>query len=139
MTFSFGRGSLRALEVLGLRESNTLILREIEKRADVGFAGIGFQALVILFVTFGLVVAGVEGADVVEESTARFPEFSCQGETDLEPVDVSGGDVGAGSLELLHEGFDPLCGVRAWCDVAGGVVRLPGLLRGLIALIQQIH
>ena len=58
-----------------VREFNSLLFGKIEEGGDVGASVVGFEAFVVFFVAFCRVIAGVEGADVVEISASCFSEF----------------------------------------------------------------
>ena len=59
-----------------------------------------------MFVGFCLVVVVVEAADAVEVVTAGFSEFFGEGEAEVTPVVVTGGDVGVGGFDAGGDGFD---------------------------------
>lgn len=52
-----------------------MLFGKIEEGGDVGASVVGFEAFVVFFVAFCRVIAGVEGADVVEVSASCFSEF----------------------------------------------------------------
>ena len=66
----------------------------------------GFEAAVVLFVCFKGVVVRVEAADAVVVVTAGFSEFFGEGEAEVSPVVVAGGDVGVIGFDSLGYGFD---------------------------------
>lgn len=64
------------------------------------------EAVVVLFVSFGLVVLRVEPAEAVEDGTARLSEVVGEGEAKGEPVFVSVGDVDSGILDAAGDDFN---------------------------------
>mgnify|MGYP006992646745 CR=1 FL=1 len=62
--------------------------------------------MVVLFVAFLSLIAGVEGADVVKVFSAGFSEFCGEGEAYFEPVVVAGGYAGAADLKLCYKCFE---------------------------------
>ena len=59
-----------------------------------------------MFVSFGMVVAIIEAAETVEVFSAIFAQGFDEGEADVEPVLVVGGDVDARGFDLLDKSFD---------------------------------
>lgn len=59
-----------------------------------------------MFVGFCLVVVRVEAADAVVVVTAGFSEFFGEGEAEVAPVVVAGGDVKASGFDALGYDFD---------------------------------
>ena len=82
----------------------------------------GVEAAVVLFVGFCLVVVRVEAADAVVVVTAGFSEFFGEGEAEVTPVVVAGGDVKASGFNALGDGFDVVgCPIWVGDDVRGEI------------------
>ena len=81
------------------------------------------QALVVLAVTFGLVVAGVEAAETVVIVPATLSVFFREGKSQFDPIPVIGCDVDAGGfnplrdlLDIIRRGDAGLLRLsRTWC------------------------
>ena len=89
----------------------------------------GFETGVVLFVGLLGRVAGIEAADAVEEVPAGFSKGLADGEADLKPLFVGGGDIHLLLLDTANDGLDVGVGVGA---VYGGFAfRLAGPLLGI--------
>ena len=66
----------------------------------------GFEAAVVLFVGFCCVVVWVEATDAVVVVSTGFSEFFGEGEAEVTPVVVAGGDVKAPGFDALGYDFD---------------------------------
>ena len=86
---------------------------------------VGTHAFIVLAVTFGLVIAFVEAADPMKIVAARIAESIGESESKLQPVVVSGGNVGMGGFYALSDDFNVVSkvacnrlgagGDRGWC------------------------
>ncbi len=78
----------------------------------------GAQALGVLVIGVGGIVAGVECGKAVEVAAAVLADGVGEGETEVAPLGVCGCDVGAGGFDTLCDGLDVGCYVIAggWCD-----------------------
>ena len=73
-----------------------------------------------MFVGFCLVVVWVEAADAVVVVTAGFSKFFGEGEAEVAPVVVAGGDVGVGGFDAGGDGFDVVgCPIGVGHDLRG--------------------
>ena len=97
---------------------NPGVLGELEEGGDVDTLAVGAQAAGVLLVGLFGGVARVEPAHAVVEFAAGFPEGLADGEADVEPVVVGGGDIDLALFDATNDGFDVGVGVGA---VFGGV------------------
>ena len=78
----------------------------MEEGLDGDAGAVGAEAFVVLGITVGLGIAGVEAADAVVDVPARFAKLGGEGEADVTPVVVACGDVNAGRFDAPGDEFD---------------------------------
>lgn len=71
-----------------------------------GGGAVGVEAAVVLAVGLFPGIAGIEGGKAVEVAASGFPEVVAEGEADVAPVGVGGGEVQPGLLNAAGEDLD---------------------------------
>lgn len=100
-----------------------MVLCQLVEGTDGDAGAVRPQALVVLAVTFGLVVAWVEAAETVEVVPAILSVFFREGKAQFDPDTVIGCDVDAGGFNPLRDLLDIIRGGDAgllrlsltWC------------------------
>ena len=108
---------------------DSVLLGQLEEGGRIDAVAVGTEAGVVLFVGLLGRVAGIEAADAVEEIPAGFSKGLANGEADLKPLFVGGGDIDLLLLDTANDGLDVGVGVGA---VFGGFAfGLAGPLLGI--------
>lgn len=112
-------------------DGHAVLFGKVEEGADGDAVAPGAHTFVVLGVTFLLRVAGIEAAEAVVVAAAVFSHGVGEGEAEVPPMVVAGGDVRAGRLDAGGEAFDLVV-------ERGGVGRIgngrPGRPLGLLCL-----
>ena len=69
------------------------------------------EAVVVLFVGFGLGVTGEKAAEAVEITSAGFAQSVSEGKAQIAPIGVMGGYVGAGGFDAGGNGLNVGIGI----------------------------
>ena len=87
-------------------DGHAVLFGKVEEGADGDAVAPGTHTFVVLGVAFLLRVAGIEAAEAVVVAAAVFPQGVGEGEAEVPPMVVAGGDVRPGLLDAGGEALN---------------------------------